>query len=496
MMSQYADDGALRPQDRVGLDAYLRSTDRAGTWPAGAQPFFSGREAHVNAFRDMLRCMVDGERMNLAFIIHGAVGAGKSALLHQLAADMGGLPEAGARPWLPVRLARSDTASSHAAERAANRAAAARLAQQGTEAIRQAAERAQAVVQRALGDHPDASGARNEALDLIDDLGDGLSDPSRADDRDWRVRDLVDRAGSGVRRTLHAALRRGFGAFGVSLGPAPDFPDEGIADVVAANLGLWQEHRIVFFIDEAQNLNPDSESAKDLLQTIYQGDAGVAVGLCFGGLPDTEDTLMKMGISRLPDGHVQGLAPLPVGDAEKVVRRAFKQFGVRGGEGWAKPLAERSCGWPQHIQRHLAAALAAIRDTGTDAERADFAKAVREGDLRREDYYRRRRRSMRDHVDAAVGVVQAFAQVPGGSLRNTEIAQAAGLSDDPEGYRDFRLAAVRAGLLAEVADSGGAERYRVPIPSFAAFLREEPAEPIPLLGEPVGAKHPAQRPAN
>ena len=116
-----------------------------------------------------------------------------------------------------------------------------------------------------------------------------------------------------------------------------------------------------------------------------------------------------------------------------------------------------------------------------DAGRADFAKAVREGDLRREDYYRRRRRSMRDYVDAAVGVAEAFAQMPGGSLRNPEIARAAGLSDDPEGYRDFRLAAIRAGLLAEVADSGGTERYRVPIPSFAAFLREEPAEPIPSL---------------
>ena len=495
MMPQYVDDGALRPQDGVGLDAYLRTTDRAGAWPAGAQPFFSGREGNINAFRDMLRCMVDGERMNLVFIIHGAVGAGKSALLHQLAADMGGLSEAGGQPWLPVRLARSDTASPHAAERAANRAAAALLAQQGNEAIRQAAERAQSVIQRALEDHPDVSGSRREALNLINDLGEGLSDPSGADDRDWRVRDLVDRAGSGVRRTLHAALRRGFGAFGVSLGPAPGLPDEGIADVVAANPGLWQEHRIVFFIDEAQNLNPDSESAKDLLQTIYQGDAGVAVGLCFGGLPDTEDVLMKMGISRLPDGRIQGLAPLPVGDAEKVVRRAFKQFGVRGGEGWARPLAERSCGWPQHVQRHLAAALAAIQDAGMDAERADFAKAVREGDLRREDYYRRRRRSMRDYVDAAVGVAEAFAQEPEGSLRNPEIAHAAGLSDDPEGYRDFRLAAVRAGLLAEVADSGGAERYRVPIPSFAAFLREEPAEPIPTLDGPTGANPPSQRPA-
>ena len=101
--------------------------------------------------------------------------------------------------------------------------------------------------------------------------------------------------------------------------------------------------------------------------------------------------------------------------------------------------------------------------------------------MRREDYYRCQRRYMRDYVDAAVSVAEAIAEAPSGSLRNPEIARAAGLSDDPEGYGDFRLAAIRAGLLAEVADSGGTERYRVPIPSFAAFLREEPAEPIPTL---------------
>lgn len=482
MIPQYVDDGALREQDDVGLDAYLRTTDRAGAWPAGAQPFFSGREADINAFRDMLRCMLDGERMNLAFIIHGAPGAGKSALLHQLAADMGNLPEVGGQPWLPVRLAGSDAASPHGAERVANRAAAARLAQQGPEAIRQAAEQARAVIDGALADRQDASGSRMEALKLINGLGEDLSNPARADDRDWQVRDLLGRAGSGVRRTLHGALRRGFGAFGVSVGPAPGQPAEGIADVVAANPRLWQEHRVMFFIDEAQNLNPDSQPAKDLLQTIYQGDAGAAIGLCFGGLPDTEDILIKMGISRLPYRRVRGLDALPCGDAEKVFRRGFEQFGVCGGDGWAKPLAKRSDGWPHHVQSHLAAALAALQGVGMDAEQADFTQAVREGDLRREDYYRRRRRSMRDHVDAAVGVAEAFARVSGEDLRNPDIALAAGLSDDPESYRSFRLAAIRAGLLVEVADSGGAERYRVPIPSFAAFLREDPPEPIPPLG--------------
>ena len=148
MIPEYVDDGALRKQDQVELDGYLKATDRAEDWPAAAQPFFSGREAQINAFRTMLDVMSDGRRTNLAFVAHGAPGAGKSALLSQLVADMDALPTLGGKPWLPVEIPRSAAASPH------------------------------------------------------------------------------------------AILRRGFGAFGVTLGPTPGVPDEGIMDVVAAKLGL------------------------------------------------------------------------------------------------------------------------------------------------------------------------------------------------------------------------------------------------------------------
>ena len=63
-------------------------------------------------------------------------------------------------------------------------------------------------------------------------------------------------------------------------------------------------------------------------------------------------------------------------------------------------------------------------------------------------------------------------------------AAAAGLSEDPPAYSAFRQAATRAGLL--ILGEGPDEplgRYKVAIPSFGAFLRGEPPEPI----QPPGA---------
>ena len=138
-----------------------------------------------------------------------------------------------------------------------------------------------------------------------------------------------------------------------------------------------------------------------------------------------------MGISRLPSGRAPRLGPLPIPEAETVICRAFRQFQVHGGEGWIAPLAERSFGWPQHVQRHLAAALDVIRDAGVDAKRADFAKAVRIGDRLREEYYHDRIESMATYEDEPTLVAQVFSGTPRKWLPNRDIAAAAGLSDDP-----------------------------------------------------------------
>ena len=178
-----------------------------------------------------------------------------------------------------------------------------------------------------------------------------------------------------------------------------------------------------------------------------------------------------MSISRLPSGRAPRLGPLPIPEAETVICRAFWQFQVHGGEGWIAPLAERSFGWPQHLQHLLTAALDVIRDAGVDAKRADFAKVVRVGDQLREEYYHNRIESMATYEDEPTLVARVFSGTPRKWLPNRDIAAAAGLSDDPPA---FRQAAVRAGLPIRGEGPGEPPRhYKVVIPSFGAFLREE-----------------------
>ena len=70
------------------------------------QPFFSGREREINAFREVANALLLGHRGNAMLIIEGPPGAGKSALLAQFQEEMRSLPPtaSGARRWLPVTL--------------------------------------------------------------------------------------------------------------------------------------------------------------------------------------------------------------------------------------------------------------------------------------------------------------------------------------------------------------------------------------------------------
>ena len=483
---EYGDDGSLRPQDQVGLDEFLLSSDRAERWALGAQPFFSGRVDEINAFRNMLLLMSrpsakDGAQ-NLACLFQGAPGAGKSALLSQLGYDMGRLPDVEGIPWLPVRLAPAAAGSPHAIERAANRAAAGRLARSGDRAIQRAADQSRSILERGLSGQAPSEEIRGAAVDLLGRVAQRLGQPpgpQAAADWDRQAMDLLGQARGEARRALQSVIRRGFGVFGVTVGPAPGDPDEGIADLVDANPGFWHGHRIVLFIDEAQSLDlTDRKRLKAILQTAYLGEAGASIGLCFGGLSDARAVLEECGISRFSRGRARCLEALPGTDSRNVLRRAFERFGVRNGDPWVRALAGRSSGWPQHLQGYLQAALKALRDSGMDAAQADFRRVVRWGDEGRRDYYNDRLALLGDRAALARRAAGAMRGAPEAGMSHESLAEAMGM--DPYGTEFTYLIAraVHAGVLAEGKAPG---LWRVPIPSFAAHLLDQPPEPVPRI---------------
>ena len=112
-MSGYRDTGDLRPQDKVDMDTYVRLGDRtrlgydAGVGRPGAAAIFFGTRGRDNV---VLRCArSDRGRAfdNQTFLVEGAPGAGKSALLAQCA-DQVRRRDNENEPWVALAIAASD----------------------------------------------------------------------------------------------------------------------------------------------------------------------------------------------------------------------------------------------------------------------------------------------------------------------------------------------------------------------------------------------------
>ena len=83
----YQDHGNLRSQDAIGVERYLLLKDRAPMTGRGV-PFFSGREAEIGTFRDMVKGLSLGYCANATIVVEGPPGSGKSALMSQFMEEL------------------------------------------------------------------------------------------------------------------------------------------------------------------------------------------------------------------------------------------------------------------------------------------------------------------------------------------------------------------------------------------------------------------------
>lgn len=512
---RYVDDGSQREQDHVSLDVFLAARDRAkhyDEWGLGP-PFFSGRVDEINAFRALLARSAAGERSDATFVIEGPPGAGKTALVSQLVAEVEGF---GVRPrggssWLPVLLSASDTASPRRIERRVNAAIGGYLAAPHRSVERQ---RAVAAVEREVDLQQvfaEERGVLREALELVKEGGRDLASAVRAnEDPDPTLTETTDRikrflrkvAGRPGAAAARNVLRRGVGVMGVSLGPQPGVADETLVDVVAEMESAWRPYRLVLFVDAGQNIpatRPGTDhEAPDTLAAIHQGRAAAPITLCVAGLPGTVAALSRVGISRIDAGGKRRLDRLSDEDCQQVVRRCLRQFRVRNANGWIAPIAARASGWPQHLAGYLLAAMEEVplhplpEGEGFDAAQADFHVVLRSGDDMREEFYSDRLARLAslytewaEHLvstDGCLGPDGANRSALGACLRKLEPTLS---REDLEGFLD---ASVESGLLQYDTHR---RAFVVPIPSFAAYLRNEPPPPLPKLEPPRDGRGPA-----
>lgn len=437
----YVDDGALREQDGVPLKRFLSYQDRAKAL-MGGQPFFSGREAEVGVFRQVLNALSEGVQEDATIAVEGPPGAGKTALRSQFIEEMKRLPPMeNGRRWLPVSLDGG-------------------LALSPPEIM--------ASVDGAI------------ALQLSDDLV-KAGDPAAQDESAKGLAAFLGVAS--LRNALSVAKdiqARGFSAMGFSLGAKTEPRPETIQHAYRLR-GQWSNWQIVLMIDEAQKISKAVPgAAPSTLSSIHQGlAAGAPMSFCAFGLPGTFAALDEVGVSRRSGGCSMRLPALGERQAEMVVNRCFAQYRVEGGDAWKRALLERAEGWPQHLNTYLHAACTVLEksafaeDHMGDASNSSLAAAIALCDEARVKRYQERIDRLNKSGRRFERHARALAPV-------FEAAQGRPLKDDVEDFLSdgLGLGADRADAFLSAAEACGflgpdAEeplRYAMPIPSLAGHL--------------------------
>ena len=300
---------------------------------------------------------------------------------------------------------------------------------------------------------------------------------------------MVNAASKRTRAVIKNILNRSVSITGLSIGPAREISNPSIADVVSDRGGAWHPYQIVLFVDEGQNIpvqNPEAIGPSSVLSTIHEGKAGASLSLCVFGLPGTWNVLRAVGISRTVAERDITIGALPDEDCAMAAHRCFSQFQVRNSRKWAQTIVSRSHQWPQHLAGYLVAAMAEIRNHrhqmgGFDAALADFPKVINEGDLSRIRYYKQRLKGLvqGDHVPLVKHLARHLREREPLSSENVKeilLRKAPGMTRKE--FFEFRSAAIHSGFL-QFDESE--QCYLLGIPSFAAFLLNDPPEPIPDL---------------
>ena len=237
------------------------------------------------------------------------------------------------------------------------------------------------------------------------------------------------------------------------------------------------EEGLILTLDEAQFLEEDIAAgstqraiSRQFLKRIHNGEVGVPVMLLAAGLGTSQHIFEGFGITRFSKRTVHRLSTLD-GDS---VRLALFDWLVKCGGApedhehlghWIDTLAERSFGWPQHIQFYAEFAAQWLLDNGHDLPPQVPAAVLAEGRKEREAYYRERT-SRLNSDDAAILADLLELKGKDAHLTKKEICSAFLVDRASEQADEMFYSLLWKGVIAESPN----KKYRVPIPSMHDWL--------------------------
>ncbi len=419
----YVDDGSQRPQDDVTPEDFARMQDRAPLTGRGS-PFFSGREAQINEFRECAGQLAKGVFPNNTIVVDGPPGCGKTALLDQITADINSYSaDRNGREWLPVFINGNRATDPAAIMASVDETIAKRLSKKAAE---RPGGRALARLQEFL--------------------------------------DISDTSAEKGKRTAATILDRGFSVGGFRVGAKNERQPRDIEDAIAMRGPKWGGWNIVLLVDEAQQIHNPNNTKTSTLSSIHQGVLSFPIMFAAFGLVGTREALASVGVSRPLPSRKFALGAMSNEDARKACVRAVRQLKPPNPDQVVKAVLERSWGWPQHIASYLTAAAESLKEQDTSAMLAA-------GDLIREDYYEDRLLSLTSRDPEFVDYAKALAGWILGANRPVEgsnIIKQVQLHFGAE--RDAAVAFLRAAEHAGIVRKADRGTYTAAIPSFLTYL--------------------------
>ena len=227
---------------------------------------------------------------------------------------------------------------------------------------------------------------------------------------------------------------------------------------------------VVLLVDEAQNMpgDPGGDGRTRLLTEIHGGRHGLPILAVLGGLGSSKQIMVRRGISRFARGAVHSLPLLADTESAEAVKHFLARHRITGGREakarWRRRIAKACNGWPQHLHNYLCGAARALADAGGDLERADLDAALAAGDDWRRQYYDARLEGVNADFPAVAEVVGRIPESGAAMHRIVEWCREA--TGTAAAGSDLHARMIHDGVLQEMP--GGL--VTCPIPSFRRYI--------------------------
>jgi len=245
---------------------------------------------------------------------------------------------------------------------------------------------------------------------------------------------------------------------------------------------LAKKRPLLLVLDEVQNLGKnlephDENIMRRVLDRILNGEISRPIVLLCGGLGNSEEAFVRLGISRFRGRCLVNLGRLPEADARAVIR----DWLVKEGEAqeadiqpWIEAIAKETHGWTQHIITYAQPAAGLLKTQNGKTTPEALEAILKEGRVDNRTYYHGRIKTLDgSSLDVLADLLQQTPVSNSLNLRRKtllkNLVETGPMSQ--EAAERFFDAALHKGVLSN-ATTKSPLHYDVPIPSMKAYLLE------------------------